>query len=162
MTQATMDEVADAACSAEQLLAMRATAKEIPVAEDVMNYAMRLTLATHPDSECAARVSQKYTRFGASPRAAQALISAAKVRALMNGRYNVSYGDLNELACPVLRHRIKLNFEAITDRVSADDVIREIIRELKHGSEAPAVNEVPAAEESDDQKKRGLFAGKKK
>lgn len=156
MTQATMDEVADAACSAEQLLAMRATAKEIPVAEDVMNYAMRLTLATHPDSECAARVSQKYARFGASPRAAQALISAAKVRALMNGRYNVSYGDLNELACPVLRHRIKLNFEAITDRVSADDVIREIIRELKHGSEAPA------AEESDDQKKRGLFAGKKK
>ena len=80
----------------------------------------------------------------------------------MNGRYNVSYGDLNELACPVLRHRIKLNFEAITDRVSADDVIREIIRELKHGSEAPAVKEVPAAEESDDQKKRGLFAGKKK
>ena len=181
MTQVTMDEVADAACNGEQLLAMRATAKEIPVADEVMDYAMSLTLATHPDSECAAKISQKYTRFGASPRAAQALISAAKVRALMNGRYNVSYGDLNALACPILRHRIKLNFEAITDRVSADDIIKEIIRELKHGdavraAAVPAENaadaaraaEAPAAEQTAEEgadkpkAKRGLFAGKKK
>ncbi len=163
MTQITMDEVADAACSAEELLRMRATAKEIPVAADVMNYAMRLTLATQPGSECPAQIAKKYIRYGASPRAAQALISAAKVRALMNGRYNVSYGDLNALACPVLRHRIKLTFEAVTDSVTADDIIHEIIAELGHAGDTPKAGEtVKTAEKGEEQPvKRGLF-GKKK
>ena len=169
MTQVTMDEVADAACNAKQLLQMRATAKEIPVATEVMTHAMRLTIATQPESEYAAQIAKKYIRCGASPRAAQALISAAKVRALMNGRFNVSYNDLNALAHPVLRHRLKLTFEAVTDNVTADDIIDEMIKELKHGSEPiktggtkpetteteqeTAVEEKPA--------KKGLF-GKKK
>ncbi|MBP5177184.1 MAG: hypothetical protein ILP02_01225, partial [Clostridia bacterium] len=68
--------------------------------------------------------------LGASPRAGQALISAAKVRALINGRYNVAYSDINELAYPVLRHRMKLNFEAIADGITSDDVIRMILAEL--------------------------------
>jgi Mg-chelatase subunit ChlI len=93
-----------------------------------------MVMATHPDSECPANVSKKYVRFGASPRAAQALISAAKVRALINGRYNVSYNDLNALAGPVLRHRIKPNFEAITERITTDKIIEEIIKELGHGT----------------------------
>ena len=102
MTQKTMAEVADVACSGEELLEMRKSANAIPVAEEVMRYAMVLVSATHPDSDCSTEAAKKYIRLGASPRAGQALISAAKVKALMKGRFNVSYGDLNELAFPVL------------------------------------------------------------
>ena len=130
MTQKTMAEVADTVCSGEELLEMRATANQIPVAEEVMRYAMTLCSATHPDSECATEAAKKYVRLGASPRAGQALISAAKVKALMNGRFNVSYNDINELAYPVLRHRMKLNFEAIAERISADAIIKKIIGEV--------------------------------
>ena len=89
MTQKTMAEVADAVCSGEELLEMRKTANAIPVAEEVLRYAMTLCSATHPDSECASNAAKKYVRLGASPRAGQALISAAKVKALMSGRFNV-------------------------------------------------------------------------
>lgn len=130
MTQKTMAEVAETACTGEELLEMRKTANQILVAEDVMRYAMTLCSATHPDSDCATEVAKKYVRLGASPRAGQALISAAKVRALMQGRFNVSYNDLNELAYPVLRHRMKLNFEAIAERVDPDTIIKMIIKEL--------------------------------
>ncbi len=140
MTQATMAETADAACNAKELLEMREVAKEIPVANEVMDYAMKLVIATQPESECPAKVSKKYLRYGASPRAAQALITAAKVRALMNGRYNVSYEDLNVLACPVLRHRIKPNFEAITEHVTTDDIINGIIKELNN--KAGSINNI--------------------
>ena len=131
MTQKTMAEVADSVCNGEQLLKMRETANQIPVAEEVMRYAMILTSATHPDSECASETAKKYVRVGASPRAGQALISAAKVKALIKGRFNVSYSDVEELAKPVLRHRIKLNFEAIAERVSADTVVEKILEEVK-------------------------------
>jgi len=89
-----------------------------------------LTAATHPDSECASEAAKKYVRVGASPRAGQALISAAKVKALIKGRFNVAYSDINELALPVLRHRIKLNFEAVAERVSADEIIKMIVDEV--------------------------------
>ena len=130
MTQKTMAEVADAACNGEQLLEMRKTANAIEVATDVMRYAMMLCSATHPDSECASETARKYVRLGASPRAGQALISAAKVKALMNGRFNVSYNDINELAFPVLRHRMKLTFEAVAERISADDIVGMIVNEM--------------------------------
>lgn len=92
-----------------------------------MRYAMYLTSATHPDSECATETAKKYIRVGASPRAGQALISAAKVKALIKGRFNVAYNDINEVAYPVLRHRIKMNFEAIAERVIAGQRDREDI-----------------------------------
>ena len=139
ITQKTMEEIAEAACSAEELLLMRETAREIPVAEDVMKYTMKLVMATQPSGEYASETSSKYLRYGASPRAAQALITTAKVKALMDGRYNVSYDDINSLAYPVLRHRIKLNFEAVTGKVTADKVIEDIIAELnpKQGGVLP-------------------------
>ena len=172
MTQKTMAEVAEAACNGADLLEMRKTANAIPVATDVMKYAMMLCSATHPDSDCASETAKKYVRLGASPRAGQALISAAKVKALMNGRYNVSYDDVNELAYPVLRHRMKLTFEAIAERVSADEIVKMIIDELtgkkKLKNEAPAITEVELASENNEAveevmpaKKRSLF-GKKK
>lgn len=68
--------------------------------------------------------------MGASPRAGQALISAAKVKALIKGRFNVAYNDINELAYPVLRHRIKMNFEAIAERVAPDNAIEKILEEI--------------------------------
>ena len=184
MTQKTMAEVAAPACNGDELLAMRRTANQIPVAEDVMKYAMTLCSATHPDSECASEAAKKYVRLGASPRAGQALISAAKVKALMKGRFNVAFSDLNELAYPVLRHRMKMNFEAIAERVSPDDVITMIVAEVskKFGingkkpaegkkaeiipakEEAAATEEQPAQAEAEskpaEKKKRRLF-GKK-
>ena len=130
MTQKTMAEVAERACTGEQLLQMRATANQIPVAEEVLRYAMILTSATQPDSECSTETAKKYVRVGASPRAGQAIISAAKVMALIKGRFNVAYSDIEELAYPVLRHRIKLNFEAIAERISPDEIIRMVLEEI--------------------------------
>ena len=109
---------------------MRRTANQIPVAAEVLKYAMTLISATHPDSECATEAAKKYVRVGASPRAGQALISAGKVMALIKGRFNVSYSDINTLAYPVLRHRIKLNFEAVAERISADEIIKLIVEEV--------------------------------
>ncbi len=130
MTQVTMAEVADAVCNAKELLEMRETAKEILIADDVLEYAMKLVVATQPESAAPAAITKKYIRTGASPRAAQALITTAKVRALTCARYNVSREDINALAIFVLRHRLKLNFEAVTEHVTADDIIKEIIREI--------------------------------
>jgi len=130
LTQITMAETADAVCSAEQLLEMRNIAKAIPVASDVMDYAMNLVLSTHPDVKGSSNTAKKYVKHGASPRAAQAIISCAKVLALIKGRFNVSYADINELAFPVLRHRIKPNFEAITERIFTDEIVKRIINEL--------------------------------
>ena len=142
LTQKTMAEVADIACSGDELLEMRKTANQIPVAEEVMKYAMTLCSATHPDSECATETAKKYVRLGASPRAGQALISAAKVKALLNGRFNVSYNDINELAYPVLRHRMKLTFEAIAERISADEIVKMIIKEVAKRYKLVEVEEV--------------------
>ncbi len=139
MTQKTMDESASAACNGEELLRMRAVAKTIPVAKEVLNYAMVMIASTHASSEVATPTSKRFIREGASPRAAQALITAAKVRALIKGRYNVSFDDINSLAVPVLRHRIKLGFEAVTSKMSADDVVLSHVRDLNvAGRGAPA------------------------
>lgn len=131
MTQETMQEQAQAVLSGEELLQMRATAKEIPVMDEVLNYTMKLVTATHPEVEGASEFTKKYIRFGASPRAAQALITAGKVRALMSGRYNVSYEDIDTLALPVLRHRVKPGFAAVTEKLSADELILRLLQEVK-------------------------------
>jgi len=134
MTQETMDETASSVLSGEELLIMTELAKTIPIAEDVLNYTIKLVAATHPETENASQAANKYVKFGSSPRGAQSLITGAKVRALIYGRYNVSYDDINTLALPILRHRIKLNFDAITSKVTSDDVITSIIEELNSKS----------------------------
>ncbi len=130
ITQITMDETANAVCNKEQLLNMREIAKQIPIATDVLQYALKLIVATHPNSEVPVNATKKYLKEGASPRAAQAIITAAKVRALIHGRYNVSYEDINALACLTLRHRIRPNFEALTENITTDDIVKNIINEL--------------------------------
>ena len=140
MTQKTMDETASAACNGEELLRMREVAKSIPIASEVLEYAMVMVASTHYTSEIATDTTKKYIREGASPRAAQALITAAKVRALVKGRYNVSYDDINTLAIPVLRHRIKLGFEAVTSKLTADDVVKAHIADLNNVSKSSIIN----------------------
>lgn len=130
MTQKTMDEQAQPVLDAQQLLLMRQTARQIPVMEQVLEYTMRLVSATHPELADASEFTRQYIRYGASPRAAQALITAGKVRALMHGRYNVALEDINALAHPVLRHRIKPSFTAVTEKVDADAIIDRLIEEL--------------------------------
>lgn len=131
MTQITMAETAEAVLSGEEILEMRALAATVPVADDVLTYTVDLVSNTHPELESSVASTKKYVKYGASPRAAQALITAAKVRALMMGRYNVSYEDIQALAYPVLRHRIKINYAAINDKLTVDGVISMIVKETK-------------------------------
>ena len=131
MTQKTMNETADAALSGEEILEMRALAATVPVADEVLRYAVHIVTGTHPELASGAPSTKKYVKYGASPRAAQGLITAAKVRALMQGRYNVSYEDIDALACQVLRHRIKINYTAVNEKLTVDEVIGMIIKETK-------------------------------
>ena len=133
MTQKTMEETAEAVVSGEDILEMRAVASQVPVCDEVLYYAVRLVSGTHPSGEDSAPSAKKYLKYGASPRAAQGLITCAKVRALMQGRYNVSYDDIDALAYPILRHRIKINYTAVNDRLTVDDVIGLILKETKKG-----------------------------
>ena len=134
MTQITMAETAEGVITGEDILAMRKLASSVPVAEEVLAYAVRLVANTHPELSASVPATKKYVKYGASPRAAQGIITAAKVRALMNGRYNVAYEDIDALACPILRHRIKVNYTAINEKLAVDDVIATIIKETKKGN----------------------------
>ena len=131
MTQVTMDETAESVINGEDILEMRRLATQVPVIDEVLLYAMNLVSGTHPELTNASDTAKKYIKYGASPRAAQAIITCAKVRALMNGNFNVSYEDINALACPVLRHRIKINYNAVNDGLKVDDVIKLLIKETK-------------------------------
>ena len=131
MTQITLDETATAVIDGETILEMRELAKTVPVIDEVLDYAVRLVTNTHPEGENACPTAKKYIKYGASPRAAQALITAAKVRALMNGNYNVSYADIDALAHPVLRHRVKINYNAINSKLNIDDVINMLIDDVR-------------------------------
>jgi MoxR-like ATPase len=131
MTQATMLETAETVIDGETILSLRQLASGVPAIDDVLEYAVRLVSATHPELDGASSTASKYIKYGASPRAAQALITAAKVRALMHGSYNVSYADIDALAAPVLRHRVKITYAAINDKLTVDDVIEMLVKETK-------------------------------
>jgi MoxR-like ATPase len=122
--------VADAA----SLLTAQRIVREVPIAEHVLHYAARLITATHPDRTETESV-RRYVRWGASPRGMQTLVLAGKVRALLEGRYNVAFDDLNAVAHAALRHRIFLQFEAEADGVTTDRIISEI---LEHTVKEPA------------------------
>ena len=117
--------------SGEDILEMRKVIREIPIADSVMDYALSIVVATHPEVEGAPDVVKKYVAAGASPRAAQAIIKTARARAMMEGRYNVSFEDIEYVAFPALRHRLITNFEAIADNMSADAIIREVLENCR-------------------------------
>jgi MoxR-like ATPase len=129
-TVPTLEPVADA----EGILAAQRVAREVPIAEHVLRYAGRLISATHPDRTELDSV-KRYVRFGASPRGLQTLVLAGKVRALLEGRFNVAFDDLAAVAHAGLRHRIFLRFEAEADEVATDQIIDEIVEKTE---KAPA------------------------
>ncbi len=111
----------------ETLLDMGRLAREVPVAPTLRTRAVQLIMATHPETAHASAEVKRYVRYGASPRAGQACILAAKIRALLAGRYHVATEDLLGSALPVLRHRVMLSFEAQADGIDADDLIGRVL-----------------------------------
>ncbi len=109
------------------ILEMREVARHVPIAQGVQDTALRLILATHPEHPESPEVTKRYIRYGASPRGAQALIQASKIHALMEGRFNVSFQDIEKMAFPALRHRVFLNFEGIAEGKTPDGIIQEIL-----------------------------------
>lgn len=128
LTTTGQEPEARAVADGAEILRLRAIAREVPIAQAVQQYALRLILDTHPEIEESPAVSRQYLRFGASPRAAQALLSAARVRALAQGRFNVAFEDIQALAKPCLRHRIALNFEGMAQGNTPDDIVDELLK----------------------------------
>lgn len=110
----------------KRLLQMREIAQQVPVAEPVAEYLMDLILKTHPENPEAPEVVRQYVRYGASPRGAQAVLQAARIFALLAGRYHVAYEDIKQAAKPALRHRIFLNFEGMTEGKTPDEIIEAL------------------------------------
>jgi len=118
--------------------------REVILAQHVQDYIVRLTLATHPDGPHALPVTNKYLRWGSSPRGAQTLALAAKVRALLEGRFNVSFEDIRRAYLPALRHRVILNFEAQAEGMETDHVLLEILEQLPEKADQAPVAAVVA------------------
>jgi MoxR-like ATPase len=116
--------------TADELMSAGRTIRQMPVAETVSRYAVRLVLATHPEHEYAPACVRRYVRAGASPRAAQSLLAVAKFFAVLDGRMNASADDVKRAAFPCLRHRILLNFDAIADEATTDTLIRQLLMDL--------------------------------
>jgi MoxR-like ATPase len=124
--------------SRETLMELMSLVREVPVASHVKDYAVRLIMASHPKTESAVPISSQYLRFGSSPRGGQTLILAGKVRALIDGRFNVSFDDIEAVALPALRHRLILNFEAEAEGITTDHIIGQILREVPRDAHALA------------------------
>ena len=114
-----------------RILEMRDLVRRVPLARQVQDYAVRVVLATHPENPEATPLSKQFMRYGASPRGLQSTILAAKIRALLEGRYAVSIDDIRHVAPPALRHRLILNFEGEAEGVQADTIIAEILKATK-------------------------------
>ncbi len=119
--------VLDRVATADSVSRMSQTAREVPIAHSVLDFAIRLVMASHPQNDAAPGLVRQYVRYGASPRGAQTMVMAAKLRALLDGRANVAYDDIRAVALPALRHRIVLNFDAEANDVSTDAVVRRLI-----------------------------------
>ena len=116
--------------TSELLVELMGLVREVPVASHVKDYAVRLVMASHPKTETAAPIASQYLRFGSSPRGGQTLLLAGKVRALIDGRFNVSFDDIEAMAPGALRHRLILNFEAEAEGITTDHVIGQILRDV--------------------------------
>ena len=121
----------EAVVDADTILRLRAVALEVPVAKPVQSYAIRLVMSTQPDSSHASEFAKKYVSLGASPRGVQGLMLAAKVSALVDGRYAASCHDVRESALAVLRHRLLMNYEGEAEGKTAEDVIRDALQRVR-------------------------------
>jgi MoxR-like ATPase len=113
-----------------EIIRWQALVRDVILAKHVQDYIVRLVLATHPEGPLAQSITNQYVRWGSSPRGAQTLALAAKVRALLDGRYNVSFEDIRRVFLPSLRHRVLLNFEAQAEGIECDQVLLEILQKV--------------------------------
>src|SRR5215469_2217378 len=127
LTTVTTVAQADSVTNAQEILDFQQLVRMVPIGESVARHAIDLVRATRPRDEGAPDFVQKYVNYGASVRAAQFLVLSAKARALMRGRYHVTYEDIRSLYIPVLRHRILLNFHAESDRLKQDDILKKVL-----------------------------------
>jgi MoxR-like ATPase len=126
-TTGAQPEPVEPVMDGETILQMRELAREVPLASHVREFAIKVVLGTHPDRETATDQVKRFVRFGSSPRGAQAIVVAAKIRALLDGRYNVAFEDVATVAKPALRHRILLNFEGEAEGISTDSIIEGLL-----------------------------------
>ncbi len=129
-TTTGQDPQAQSVANAEKILWAQRLVRQVVVAEHVQDYAIRLVLATHPEGEFATEMTNRFVRFGSSPRGVQALVLAGKVRALLDERYHVSFDDISQSVLPALRHRLLLNFEGQAEGMSPDDVLNDVIQNV--------------------------------
>jgi MoxR-like ATPase len=125
------DPVVSRVVDGPEILEMRHVARSVPIARPVQAYAIRLTLGSHPESDYATPLVKRYVRYGASPRAAQAIVLAGKIHALNRGQAFVSVDDIRAMALPSLRHRILLNFEGEADEVDTDTIVSELLDQVR-------------------------------
>jgi MoxR-like ATPase len=130
-TTAPKQERAEKRASGELVREIQEGAKEILISDDVLDYAARLVMMTHPEEADAPESVKKYVRFGSGPRGLQAIVSVSRVKALMDGRLHVSIQDIGQTALPALRHRLLLSFEGQALGVSPDRIIGEIVRKME-------------------------------
>lgn len=118
----------------DDVIALQGLAREILVSDEILDYAVWMITATHPDSEEAPEMVKNFVQYGSGPRGLQSLINMAKARAMCSGRFHVSVGDIKHVANPVLRHRLILNFEGEASSVTTDSIIKELLREAVRGA----------------------------
>ena len=128
---------ASSVATAEDVLKMRQISRSVPISDAVLDFALEIALSTHSDHPGAGKLVQKYVRYGTSPRGAQCLVSAGKILALLDGRYNVSKDDVIAAATGVLRHRLILNYDAEADGITADQIIADVADHLQSRDRDP-------------------------
>ncbi|MEE8452555.1 MAG: MoxR family ATPase, partial [Thermoguttaceae bacterium] len=126
----------DKVMDGEEIQQWQQLVREVILASHVQDYIVRLVLSTHPEGELALPITNQYIRWGGSPRGAQTLALAAKVRALLDGRYNVSFEDIRRVFLPAMRHRIIVNFEAQAEGIESDKVLLELLEQVPEKEEA--------------------------
>ena len=126
------------AMTGPEIIGTQNLVRRIVMAPHVLDYAIRVAMASHPGGPFAVEATNRYVRWGVSPRAVQALTLGAKLRALLDGRYNVSFSDVQQIYLPAMRHRVLLNFEGEAEGISTDDVLRDILDQTPTMAEAAA------------------------
>ncbi|MCE2792318.1 MAG: AAA family ATPase [Planctomycetota bacterium] len=119
-----------------EILKWQGLIRQVILADHLRDYIVRLVLATHPEGPHAAEITNRYLRWGSSPRGAQTIALAAKVRALLEGRFNVSFEDVRKTFLPSLRHRVIPNFEALAEGISTDQILLEVLEKTPQKSDA--------------------------
>lgn len=129
-TTETTQPVIEPRFETSRILEMSQTARSIPISDTVRRYAIDVVMATHPEHEMAIPMTRQFVRYGSSPRGAQAIILAAKIKAILDGRFHVSQADIQAVAPDCLRHRILLNFEGQAEDIKTDDIIQKILQSV--------------------------------